>query len=292
MIGVMGNDFFGKRIVDSLSNKISIVFLYTSLKDVTFKKKIKDVKTIHYIGSPTVSFHGVLTLIRLRLYGKKIIVHWVGADSWMATNNFFPRMFTKLFKTQISLHVAIEKELAKRIEKLGIDSIIHPLPVATHFEIEPLPDKKQVLVYAPDITEYYWSRFNGEIIKKIVKEFSDVHFIIVRNSGKHFDEPNVECHEWIKDMKEIYKKIIVVIRISTHDGQPGIIIEALSMGRHFIFSQEFPFCKKATNFEELKNALKEILDEPKLNMEGSKFVNEEYGIEKIAAGLEKIYNMI
>lgn len=293
MIGIMGNDFFGKRIVDALSKKISVVFLYTSLKDVTFQKKIKDVKIIHYIGSPTVSFHGVLTLIRLRIYGKKIIAHWIGADSWMAENLFFPRIFTKLFKNQISLHVAIEKELLKRIEKIGINAtIIHPLPVASHYEVEPLPSKKQVLVYAPDMNEYYWNRFNGELIKKIVKEFSDVHFIIVRNSGKHFDEPNVECHEWIDDMKEIYQKTIVMIRISTHDGHPSVIREALSMGRHVIYSEKSPFCKKATNFDELKNALKEILDEPKLNIEGSKFVNEEFSIEKIAAGLEKIYKMV
>ena len=64
------------------------------------------------------------------------------------------------------------------------------------------------------------------------------------------------------------------------------------MGRHFIFSQEFPFCKKATNFEELKNAINEIFDKPTLNIEGSKYVNEKYSIEKISLGLEKIYKNI
>ena len=93
-------------------------------------------------------------------------------------------------------------------------------------------------------------------------------------------------------MEEMYKKVISVIRISTHDGQPGTIVETLSMGRHFIFSQEFPFCKKATNFKELKNAINEIFDKPKLNIDGSKYVNEEYGIEKISSGLEKIYKNI
>ena len=292
MIGIMGNDFFGKRMASAINKTMPAVFLYSSLMDATFKKKIKDVKIIHYVGSPTVSFHGVLNLIRLKLYGKKIIVHWIGADAWMAENLFFARIFTKLFKNQISLHVAIEKELLKRIEKIGINAIIHPLPVASHYEVEPLPSKKQALVYGPDMNEYYWERFNGELIKKIVKEFTDVHFIIVRNSGKHFDEPNVECHEWINDMKEIYKKIIVFIRISTHDGHPGTIREALSMGRHVIYSEEIPFCKKATNYEELKRALKEILDEPKVNIEGSKFVYEKFSIEKIAAGLVEIYKTI
>lgn len=288
----MGNSFFGKRIVNSLSKKISIIFLYSSLKDINFMRKNKNIKIIHYIGSPTVSFHGILSLIRLRIFGKKIIIHWIGADSWMATNEFFPKIFTKLFKNQIALHISIEKKLANRIKAIGINTIIHPLPVATHFKMESLPIKKQILVYAPDMTDYYWNRFNGEIIKKIVNEFKDIHFIIIRNSGKYFNESNVECHEWIDNMEEIYKKIISVIRISTHDGQPGSIIEALSMGRHFIFSQEFPFCKKATNFEELKNAINEIFDKPTLNIEGSKYVNEKYSIEKISLGLEKIYKNI
>ena len=113
MIGIMGNDFFGKRMADAINKTMPAVFLYSSLTNTTFKKKIKDVKIIHYVGSPTVSFHGVLNLIRLKLYGKKIIVHWIGADAWMAENLFFARIFTKLFKNQISLHVAIEKELLK-----------------------------------------------------------------------------------------------------------------------------------------------------------------------------------
>jgi glycosyltransferase involved in cell wall biosynthesis len=292
VVGIMGNYFFGKRIIDSLKDKMPIVFLYTGLTDLSYKKKIKDVEIIHYIGSPTVSFHGILVLLRLKIHKKKIIVHWIGADSWIASNRKLPQIFTKLFKNQITLHVSIEKEIAVRIKKLGIKSIIHPLPVATHFKLEPLPIEKRILVYAPDEEEYYWTRFNGEIIKKIVKEFSDVQFIIARNSGRYFNEPNVECHEWIDDMKEVYKKIIAVVRISTHDGQPGTIIEALSMGRHFIYSQEFPHCEKATNYDELKKSLKKILTKPKLNIEGSKFVNEEYNIKKIASGLEKIYKSI
>ena len=92
----MGNDFFGKRMVNSLSKKIPVVFFYTSLKDIRFQKKIKDVKIVHYIGSPTVSLHGVFTIIRLKISGKKIIMHWIGADSWMAQNLFFPKMVMKL----------------------------------------------------------------------------------------------------------------------------------------------------------------------------------------------------
>ena len=292
LLGLMGNEFFGSRMVSALNKKIDVTFLYPSLHNMNFKNKIKDIDIIHFIGSPTVSTHGVLTFLRLKSWKKKIIIHWIGADSWLATNKIIPQFYTNLLKNKIDLHLAIEKELARKIEKIGIKAIIQPLPVATHYELQPLPDEKQVLVYAPDKNEYYWNRFNGNIIKKIVKEFPNVNFIIARNSGKYFDEANVSCFEWVDNMEELYKKVIAIVRISTHDGLPGTIIEALSMGRQLVYSQEFPFCKKATTFEELKSVLTEIIDNPTLNEEGSKFVNENYNIEKITNELVEIYKKL
>lgn len=290
LIGIMGNEFFGKRMINAFDNKIEAKFFYPSLHDLGFKRKIKDVEIIHYIGSPTVSLHGVLTLLRLKAWKKKIIVHWIGADSWLALNSFTSRAYTKILKNKVNLHIAIEEELAKRLESIGIDHIIHPLPVATHYKLEPIPKEIKVLIYLPDETEYYWKRFNGEIIKKIVKEFPQIKFVIIRNSGKYFSEENVECHKWINDMESLYKKVIAVVRISEHDGFPGIIVEALSMGRHFIYSQKFPFCKTATNFEELKIDLDEIIQNPRLNNEGSEYVNKNYSLNRITDGLIKIYN--
>ena len=97
----MGNDFFGKKIVEALDGKIDAAFFYTSLHDFGFKEKITDVDIIHFIGSPTVSTHGVLTLLRLKIWNKKIIVHWVGADSWLATNKILPKIYTKILKNKI-----------------------------------------------------------------------------------------------------------------------------------------------------------------------------------------------
>jgi len=289
MIGIMGNEFFGKRIVKALSGKANVIFLYSSLDDLSFIKKIKNVRVIHFIGSPTVSTHGVLTLLRLKMAKKKIIVHWVGADSWLANKKFHLKVYSQLLKNKIELHIAIEKEIARKLESLGIKSITYPLPVATHYNLEPLPSKKQILVYAPDEEEYYWKRFNGDLIKRIVREFPEVTFIILRNSGKYFSEQNVKCFKWVENMKKMYQESLGMIRISEHDGFPGTMVEALSMGRHFVYSQEFPYCKKATNFEELKKAIEEIINEPKLNIDGKNYIEKEYGLDKIAKGLVDIY---
>jgi len=290
LIGIIGNEFFGRRVVKALETKIDATLIYPSLHDLRFKNKIKKIDIIHFIGSPTVSTHGILTLLRFRSWNKKVIVHWIGGDAWLATNKIIQRYYTILFKNKINLHLAIEDRLSKMLSTIGLDSIEIPLPVAKFFDVMSLPTKNQVIVYAPDESEYFWRRFNGPIIKKLVKEFPDIVFVILRNSGKYFNEPNVRCFSWVENMEELYKSSIAVIRISTHDGLPTTIMEALSMGRQFIYSEPFPFCKTAKSFEEAKILLREILEKPTINLEGSKYVREKYDSNKIADKLVEIYN--
>ena len=292
MIGIIGNDFFGPRIVDALNKKTNARFIYPSLHDLRFKEKINNIDIIHFIGSPTVSTHGVLTLLRFRSWNKKIIAHWIGGDAWLVSNKKRFKWYTSLCKNKIDIHLADDYRLIQMISKIGIKAIEQPLPVATHYNIEPLPKEKHILVYGPDETEYFWKRFNGDIIKKIVKEFPNVNFTIVRNSGKYFSEPNVKCFKWVTNMEELYKKSIAVIRIPTHDGLPGTMVETLSMGRQFIYSDPFPFCKTAKTFEDLKKLIQENLDNSTLNIEGANYVNDKYDIGKITDSLIEIYNKL
>ena len=289
MIGIIGNKFFGPRIVENLQKKIKAVYLYPSLHDLRFKRKIENLEIIHFIGSPTASLHGVLTLSRLRLWKKKIIVHWIGGDAWQVTNKKRFRLYTKLCKNKIDLHLADDERLSSMLTKVGINAIVQPLPVANHYKLEPLPTEKNFLVYLPDETQYWWERFNGKIIKKIVREFPEINFIIIKNSGKFFNERNVKCFKWVDDIHTIYKNVIGMIRIPTHDGLPGTMIELLSMGRYCIYSEKLPYCYKANTFEELKNVINEILKKPMLNVEGSKYVNEKYNLDKIIKNLIEFY---
>jgi hypothetical protein len=292
MIGIIGNKFFGSRIVENLEKKIKVVYLYPSLHDLKFKKKIEMVDTIHFIGSPTSSLHGVLTLIRFRMWGKKVIVHWIGGDAWQVSSKKKFEMYTKLCKKKIDLHLVDDVRLGTMLKKIGIDSTVQPLPVTNHYKLEPLPNEKKFLVYLPDETEYWWNRFNGNIIKQIVKEFPKVNFIIIKNSGKFFDESNVKCYKWVDDLESIYKNVIGMIRIPTHDGLPGTMIELLSMGRYVIYSEQLPHCYKAETFEELKNVIDEIIVDPKLNVEGAKYVNEKYNLNHITKNLINFYKNI
>ena len=224
MIGIIGNKFFGPRIVENLGKKIEAVYLYPSLHDINFKNKIKNVKIIHFIGSPTVSLHGVLTLMRFRKWNKKIIVHWIGGDAWQATNKNRFKWYTSLCKNKIDLHLADDNRLALMINKLNINAKVQALPVARHYNLEPLPKEKNILVYLPDETEYFWNRFNGDIIKKIVKDFPEVNFTIIKNSGRYFDEDNVKCYEWVNNIEEYYRAHRRVAGFATRSGCRGVAV--------------------------------------------------------------------
>lgn len=292
MIGIIGNEFFGKRIVENLNKKTDSVFLYPSLHDLNFKKKINKVKIIHFIGSPTISLHGVLTLSRFRRWGKKIIVHWIGGDAWQATNNNRFKFYTLLCKNKIDLHLADDSRLSLMIKKLNLNAKVQALPVAIHYNVEPLTSEKNFLVYLPDGSDYWWNRYNGNLLKKIVNEFPEINFIMLKNSGKYFDEPNVKCYKWIDDLKKFYKNSLALIRLPTHDGLPGTMIEMLSMGRHFVYSEDFPYCKKANSFEELKNVLRDLIANPSLNIDGSNYVRDEYNVDKITNSLMNFYENV
>ena len=75
MIAVLGSPYYAKKLVQTLlENNIEAVKITTSLKDRKLKSKLTSHKIIHYIGSPTVTIPGILSLIRFWLWKKKIFL--------------------------------------------------------------------------------------------------------------------------------------------------------------------------------------------------------------------------
>lgn len=292
MVAILGAEIPGEKIVNHLKNKkIDAIVITPSLHDINFKKKIEKHDIIHFIGSPTVTFHGLLTLFRFKLWKKKIVVTWRGSDILIAKTNNFYRFSSKFFQSLIDVNNALAPHMIEELEKIGVKTKLQPNPTFKLFKIRGLPNEKRFAVYLPDKMGYQWEFFQGNIIKKIVKDFPNIEFIITANSGKNFSEKNVKCFNWVKDMEEVYSNVLGVIRLPKHDGLSNTILEATSMGRTVIASSvNFSFCKIATNYEEVKNHIKEIIKNPVLNVDGSKYVHKNYDIEKITSELIAIYD--
>lgn len=295
MIAILGSKIPVERLVKRLkSRNVDAVIISSSLHDLKFKEKIKTHKIIHFIGSPTVTVHGIITLLRFKLWGKKIVVSWRGSDVMIARNNPVFKKSSRFLQSLIDVNNSLSLDLQKELEDIKVRTILQPNPTYTRlYEIKDMSSSKKIVVYLPDKMKYQWSFYQGEKIKKIVNEFPEIEFLIIGNSGKKFHEKNVKCFEWVEDMEKIYESIIGVIRIPKHDGLSNVILEATSMGRTVIASSvQFPFCKIANSYEELVNHLREIINNPTLNVEGSRYVHDNFDEEILLEQLMKMYESI
>ncbi len=290
-IAIIGVTKFAKRLESQLNNKnVESLFISELLRDIDFKK-LKSYSIIHFMWSPTLSIRGFLTLIRLKLMHKKIIVSWIGSDVLFANTRLLSKLITKISQGMIDANLTDSENLKKELNQIGIKAKLQIPPFFSLFKINEIPNQKRVGVYLPDKYKQNWSFYQGDIIKKLVKSFPDVEFIIVPNTGKNFSEKNVKCIKWTDNMEEIYSQVMATIRLPRHDGLSNTIMEVLSMGRNMISSPvEFPFCKIVHNYNDAKNHLEEVIKNPSLNLEGSEYVHKKYDNNKFAEEILSIYN--
>ncbi len=290
-IAIIGVTKFAKRLESQLNNKnVESLFISELLRDIDFKK-LKSYSIIHFMWSPTLSIRGFLTLIRLKLMHKKIIVSWIGSDVLFANTSLLSKLITKISQGMIDANLTDSENLKKELNQIGIKAKLQRLPIFRFFKINEIPNQKRVSVYLPDEYKHNWSFYQGDIIKKLVKSFPDVEFIIVPNTGKNFSEKNVKCIKWTDNMEEIYSQVMATIRLPRHDGLSNTIMEVLSMGRNMITSPvEFPFCKIVHNYNDAKNHLEEVIKNPSLNLEGSEYVHKKFDNNKFTEEILSIYN--
>jgi glycosyltransferase involved in cell wall biosynthesis len=64
---------------------------------------------------------------------------------------------------------------------------------------------------------------------------------------------------WRDSLYGTYEDISLLIRYTPHDGLSLMVLEALSFGRHVIWTQEFPFVHSVSSYTELERAVRELL---------------------------------
>lgn len=290
MVAIFGRKFFCERLIFQLTKKnIHAVHVGESLRTIDFNQ-LQSHSTVHFIFSPTLSVLGILVLIRLKIMRKKIIVSWIGTDVFWVKTKLFRRLLSKIGNKLVDTNICVCYNLAKELKEMKIKSKVKPLPNFSIYKIQKLPSSNTVAVYLPDKFDYMWDFFSGNIIKRLVTEFPEVNFLILRNSGEKFSEKNVKCYEWIDDMEKLYSEVKIIIRLPLHDGLSNTILEALSMGRIMITTPVgIPYSKEASTYDEVKAHLAESLKNSQLNEVGSNHVHQNFNIEKITSDLIKIY---
>jgi len=292
-LAIIGIRFFGQRLADQLKKKhVNSEYFGEGLRNIDFKK-LQSYRIVHFHFSPMISLRGFLLLLRLKMMHKKISVEWVGSDVLIANTSFVAKFFCKLSQPLVDINISGSPKLAKELKKIKIISKSNKSPIFNLYELKKLPYQKKIAVYLPDRFNYMWDFYQGDLIKKLVKTFPEVEFIITSNRGENFSEKNVTCLKWVDNMEDIYSNVIAVIRLPLHDGQSGMTLEALSIGRTMITtSNDVPYCLIAKNFDEVKIHLKEVLENPILNVNGSKYVHKNFDLDKLSNNLITIFESL
>jgi hypothetical protein len=185
-------------------------------------------------------WHAMITLsgISQRAY------YWVGTDVLNAHEEYTLGTHTRWFAREATgaTHWAGAPWLAEELNELGVPatSVLFPawLPICP--TVTSLPVRFSVLTYIPDARPEF---YGAPEIFAAARAMPEARFTIFGGSGdwaKGSQPPNVTFVGWLEDVTQAYLDSSVVVRLVPHDAVGGSVREALSLGRHVLYSYLVP----------------------------------------------------
>ena len=193
-----------------------------------------------------------------RLLRKPRVVHWVGSD--IAALAHSPVLRARLQGHNVT-HLAEVSWTASQLERLGLHSAIAPLPPRqVRGGACALPDRFTLMLYVPKTrSEFYGKRSFERLIART--RHLDIRFFIV-GGGSLDIPPDVDAQTlgWRASMEDIYLQTTLLIRNTPRDGLSLMVLEALSFGRHVIWTQEFPYVHRANTYADIEYRVLELYE--------------------------------
>jgi hypothetical protein len=151
------------------------------------------------------------------------------------------------------------------------------------------------MLYVPKTKGAFYGRAQYE---RLMRRFrgEPVRFILV--GGGNLKVPSgvdVRVLGWRHQLQDIYPETTVLVRGTLHDGLSLMVLEALSFGRHVLWSQEFPFTRHIRSYDDMERELfgllaqhREGLLEPQFDAAAT--VRERYAIGKCIRDITRAWD--
>ena len=224
------------------------------------------------------------------LLRKMLVWHWIGSDvpRYAAGRGLHQRLRQYLETHHVVAHLADSPELAVELKSLGIEaSVCRLLPDSIEAEVLPLPEQFRVLSYWFDDRRVF---YGGDLILALARQMPDVEFLIAGAYGKDAPVvPNVKYLGRLDSLDSVYRQTSVFLRFAQHDSLSAMVPEALVRGRYVICNRDYPGCHRADTLPEARRALDEIRTKIEPNMPGSRFVRENFSLQREADSLALVY---
>ena len=153
-----------------------------------------------------------------------VIVVWTGSDILL-----IPRDYLNKIKSKNNIkHVAISGFIAKDLKRARIKYARLPLtPIKPKLDPQPLGDS--IYCYLPERNKSQRNFYGGQLIDKLRRILPKEKFIFT-HYGK-YTRPQ---------LREIYKKCFIGLRLTKHDGLSNTVMELGAMGRMCIYNDLVP----------------------------------------------------
>lgn len=244
----------------------------------------------YLIGNPV---NNRILAFASRLMRKPRVIHWVGSD--ILTLGERPELAAKL-TSRSYLHLSEAPWTAQELQRYGLTASIVPLPPRHHHgTTQPLPQAFTVMLYVPRTRSEFYGRSAFERLMQTLRG-KPIRYVIV--GGGTLDVPegvDVTNLGWRNDLTDAYRQTSVLVRFTPHDGLSLMVLEALSYGRHVIWTQPFPFVRQVATYEDIEREILDLLHahergELRPQQNASEDINRHYSPERCIKRLAQAWD--
>ncbi len=188
-----------------------------------------------------------------RLLRKPRVIHWVGSDIGVLAQN--PGLAAALAVPNTT-HLAEVSWTADQLREFGLNPRIVPLPPRhLNGDLKPMPAKFTVMLYVPRTRADFYGRRTFERLMRSLRS-KPIRYIIV-GGGEVEIPPGVDVENlgWKDTLVDAYEHASVLIRYTPRDGLSLMVLEALSFGRHVLWTHDFPHTRTIQTFGDMEREI-------------------------------------
>ncbi|HZZ66420.1 MAG TPA: hypothetical protein VFE17_13015 [Candidatus Baltobacteraceae bacterium] len=228
-----------------------------------------------------------------RILRKPHVVHWVGSDIAGLYEN--PRLL-RAVQARNAWHLAEVDWTADQLRVLGFEPHIAPLPPRHANAVEkPLPPVFTIMLYVPRTRAAFYGLRAFERLMAALRE-EPVRYIVV-GGGTIEAPPGVEVQNlgWRDKLDDVYEQATVLIRYTPRDGLALMVLEALSFGRHVLWTQNFPFTRHISSYGDMEREVRDLLEryrrgELQPQHEAAQAVSRQYNPKRCIAAIARAWS--
>jgi glycosyltransferase involved in cell wall biosynthesis len=216
-----------------------------------------------------------------------VAVIWAGSDVLTSAENPFELAVTKHRRYD---NVAVAPWLVDELRTLGLDASYLPVGAVDVPDVTtPLPQTFRVLTYLPEPRRSFYGERR---VYTIARAMPDVEFVVLGPGQRNPSAPpNVTFAGYVREVSSQIDASSVILRLTEHDGQSILVLEALARGRHVIWTHACPGVHATRDTDDALAKMRELYElhtahALEVNEAGQRYVREHFEPSAIARQFE------